>query len=387
MLAIKRNKKLNIARILRAIWLNPGISRVDISRDLGLDKSTVTLIVNELIDMDLVYPVAEGKAGPQGGRKPIQLTINKDFACVVGVEIQPETCTMIGSDLDGQIFESDVVSLDFQGKKLEDIFVPIVEKFIKKIEKSNKMIIGLGFGISGIIDPFKGIIHQSIPLNITSPYDFYGSISERFDFINIIENDANCCAWGELTYHRQADLRDFLFVLIKFRKNDFSGLKHSGLAVGMGIVIDGKVHHGSKNSAGEFRSIMWKKGNLNQFSISNKASLNFHQDSKLRKKLFIELSQHIALFVNTFNLTHVFLGGDVLPYQAELKNLLREEIQNNWAYLGEVQCDIHFSSPAHLSVAFGAASMILNQLFADREIQGQEGLRLPLGIDLMASSL
>ncbi len=372
---------------MRSIWLNPGISRVDISRELGLDKSTVTLIVNELIDMDLVYPVAEGKAGPQGGRKPIKLNINRDFACVVGVEIQPESCTMIGADLEGQIFESDVVPLEINSHKIEDVVVPIVEKFIKRIEKTKRLIIGVGFGISGIIDPFKGIIHQSIPLNITSPYDFYSSVSDHFDIINLIENDANCCAWGELTYHRQSDLRDFLFVLIKFRKGDPSGTKHSGPAVGMGIVIDGKVHHGSTYSAGEFRSIKWKKGNLNQFSISNMATLEFEKKFKLRNELFVELSQHIALFVNTFNLTHVFIGGDVLPYQDELEILLKEEIQNNWAYSDKVQCDIHFSSPAHLSVAFGAASMLLNQLFAEREMKGQEGIRLPLGIDLMVSNL
>lgn len=372
---------------MRAIWLNSGISRIDISRDLELDKSTVTLIVNELIDIGLVCPVAEGKAGPLGGRKPIQLTINKDFACVVGVEIQPESLTLIATDLDGEIFESSVVPIDLGIDEFDQVFVPIVEEFIKGIEKTQRMIIGIGFGISGIIDPFKGVIHQSIPLNITSPYEFYSIIGDRFDTITLIENDANCCAWGELTYHRQADLRDFLFVLVKFRKSDPSGLKRSGLAIGMGIVIDGKVHHGSTFSAGEFRSILWKNGNLNQFSISNKASLKFDKEIKLRKKLFLELSRHIALFVNTFNLSHVFIGGDVLPYQNEMETMLQQEIQNNWVYSGRVDCDIKFSSPAHLSVAYGAASMILNQLFADRVIQGEEGISLPLGIDLMASNL
>jgi hypothetical protein len=132
---------------------------------------------------------------------------------------------------------------------------------------------------------------------------------------------------------------------------------------------------------------MWKKGNLNQFSISNKASLKFDKDIKLRNKLFLELSQHIALFVNSFNLSHVFIGGDVLPYQNELETLLQGEIQNNWVYSGRVDCKIKFSSPAHLSVAYGAASMILNQLFADRVIQGEEGISLPIGIDLMAANL
>lgn len=387
MIVFKRNKKLNIARILRAIWLNTGISRVDISRELDLDKSTVTLIVNELIEMGIVYPLAEGKAGPQGGRKPIQLTINRNFACVVGVEIQPQSCTMIAVDLDGQIFESRVVPVDIKGRSLDDVFIPIVEEFVHGIEKTKRMIIGLGFGCAGIVDPFKGTILQSIPLNITFPYDFCNTIGDHFDIISQIENDANCCAWGELIYHRHSDLKNFLFVLIEFRKNHSTEVKHGGLAVGMGIVIDGKVHHGSTFSAGEFRSILWKKGNINQFSIRNEAFGKIKKNAEIRRELFTELSRHIALFVNTFNLSHVFFGGDVLPYQDELTCLLKKEIQHNWVYANTVDCSIQFSNPAHLSVAYGAASMILNQLFADREIQGKEGLRLPLGLDLMTSSL
>ena len=387
MIAIKRSKKLNIAKVLRTIWLNPGISRIAISRDLELDKSTVTLIVNELIEVGLVCPVAEGKAGPQGGRRPIQLIINKDFACVIGVEFQPQACSLIAADLNGEIFTDRVVPVDFKGRALDEVFLPLVKAFVTNIKKGKHRILALGFGAAGIIDPFQGIINQSIPMNITTPYFFSQRIGDRFDYISQIENDANCCAWGELVAHRNSDLKDFLFVLMEIRKSHPTDTSPSSIAVGMGVVIDGKVHRGATFSAGEFRSILWKKKSPTQFSTSSTATDGIEADAKLRKKIFRELGRHVAFFVNTLNLSHVVLGGDVEPYREELVELLDKEIQTNWPYPNRVDCQIKFSSAAHLSVAFGAAGMMLGQLFAEKEIEGHRGDRLPLGIDLMTTAL
>ena len=60
---------LNIPKILRAVWQNKGISRIELSRLLEIDKSTVTLIVSKLLESGIIETIAEGKAGATGGRK------------------------------------------------------------------------------------------------------------------------------------------------------------------------------------------------------------------------------------------------------------------------------------------------------------------------------
>ena len=72
---IKRTKIINRFRILREIWMNKEISRVDIARALGLDKSTVSNNVKELLRMGVIVEASEGSSGPQGGRKPVNIKL------------------------------------------------------------------------------------------------------------------------------------------------------------------------------------------------------------------------------------------------------------------------------------------------------------------------
>jgi len=51
MATVKRTKLINRARIMREIWINREISRVDISRALELYKSTISNNVSELLEM------------------------------------------------------------------------------------------------------------------------------------------------------------------------------------------------------------------------------------------------------------------------------------------------------------------------------------------------
>ncbi len=66
-MAVKITKVINTSNVLKTIWNNKGISRIDIAKKLKLDKSTVTVIVNNLIDKNYVIEIVEGEAGPKGG--------------------------------------------------------------------------------------------------------------------------------------------------------------------------------------------------------------------------------------------------------------------------------------------------------------------------------
>ena len=48
-------KNANTSLVAQLIWKSPGISRVDIARELNLYRSTVTNIISALIDDEVVY--------------------------------------------------------------------------------------------------------------------------------------------------------------------------------------------------------------------------------------------------------------------------------------------------------------------------------------------
>lgn len=365
MKSTKRTKTINTSLVIRELWLNRISSRVEIARTLGLNKSTITHIINNLIERKLVNQGSEGEASPQGGRKPVFLSLNKDFGSVIGIEVRPESYTAVSVDLDGNVRFFRTESINVNSGNLRTALLEIIRGVIKEQESSGVPLLGIGVGLSGVIDPPAGLIKISIPLEIKTGFNFKKQIAANFDIPVYVENDANCCCWGELAFHRTRELQNFLFVLVEFRNIESDRPNLEKTAVGLGVVIDGKVHYGKNYSAGEFRSVFLNQAGRGQFSMDLEEDSRIDKDPLVLEKFVRELSKNIALLVNSFNLSQVFLGGDIEKYQVMVHKVLQEEIQSNWPYPNAVDCDIRFSSQGDRSVAYGAAGMILYRLFGN----------------------
>src|SRR2546423_6224590 len=106
-------KKANVARaatirnINRQIVLNyirerAPISRAEISHETALQRSTVSLIVDELKQQGFVDEV-EGESS--GGRPPILLKLRAAGAIAIGVDIGTVRTMVATSDLAGSVLE------------------------------------------------------------------------------------------------------------------------------------------------------------------------------------------------------------------------------------------------------------------------------------------
>jgi len=365
MAQLKRNRLLNTSRVMREIWINKEISRIQIAKNLGLDKSTISSIVAELLNSSIITEHAEGKAGPQGGRKPVYLTLNRSYGSVLGIELRPESYTAVAVDLVGDILYSKFELIRLSGANFKEIFFDVTRRLRAELARIEAPLLGIGVGVSGVVNPQKGIIRYSIPLQMEGEFDFRKAIAADYDLPLFLENDANACAWGELAFHRVKNLQDFLFLLVEFRDIKDRERFHEKTAVGIGIVINGRVHYGQRYSAGEFRSIFCTPECMGQFSLSDEEAFRIEEDPEVLHRFIRELAKNVAMMVNTFNLSHVFLGGDIERYKKEVQGVLSEEIEKNWPYPDEVRCKIRFSSLGDKSVAFGAAGMVLHRLFAD----------------------
>jgi len=365
MAQLKRNRLLNTSRVMREIWINKQISRIQIAKNLGLDKSTISSIVANLLNDGIIREHAEGEAGPQGGRKPVYLTLNRSYACVLGIEFRPESYTAVAVDLQGEILYSKFELIRLSGANFKDVFFDVTSRMRAELARIEVPLLGIGVGVSGVVDPQKGIIRYSIPLQMEREFDFRRQITEDYDLPLFLENDANACAWGELAFHRVKNLQDFLFLLVEFRDIKDRERFHQKTAVGIGIVLNGRVHYGHRYSAGEFRSTFCTTQSKGQFSITEEEAYLIEEEPEVLHRFIRELAKNSAMMVNTFNFSHVFLGGDIERYKKEVQEVLTEEIERNWPYPDEVRCKIRFSSLGDKSVAYGAAGMMLHRLFAD----------------------
>ncbi len=359
-------KNINVSRILRIIWQQEGISRIEIAKKLNLDKSTITNIVSDLLKRGLVKEMIEGSSSSHGGRRPIYLTINKNYGCVGGIEIQPNYYSAVVIDINGNVLFSIVKKCNISSNNLLKILPKIIDNIILKVSSKKIDLIGIGIAFSGILNPEKGIILKSLPMQIKEPLNINASL--EYNIPIFIENDANCCAWAELTFQKSLKLKNFIFVLIEMREEEIVNERYGSIAVGLSIVLNSRVHYGSDFSCGEFRSIFAKSKGLSQFSLSNEQLIKINQDKGIFTKFANELSEHLAILVNTLNINHIILSSFNVIYKNDLIPILYNKIQDNFPYPSKVNCNIEYSSFDDNAVKYGAACMLLQRLFAQPEI-------------------
>jgi predicted NBD/HSP70 family sugar kinase len=353
-------------RIVRAIWQHPHISRVDIAEHLGLDKSTVTNQVNRLITLGIIKEIAEGEAGIRGGRRPIHLAIDPAYGCVVGIEIQAESYVALAVNLSGEVLGKTRGHLSFSPETFTDSAYKLVRECSSRLSPSGTRLLGIGVGMGGLIDSKRGLISYSVPLGLDKPVDFAKTVASRLPLPCLVENDANCCAWGELAWNKDETLRDFLFALVEIRKDERSLGCFGGLGIGFGVVLGGKVFAGAHGHAGEFRSAFCDgPGNL-QFSLPCETLSRIDRDSQALAAAADELARNMAMLVNTMDFDRVYVGGDMESLGIDFPALLRRRLAENWMYSVPKQVDIRYSNLDSQAVAFGAAGMVLDKLLSGR---------------------
>ncbi len=362
------------ARIVRTIWQNPRISRVGIAERLGLDKSTVTNQVGRLIEIGIIEEIAEGNAGSRGGRRPIHLAMNRSFGRVLGIEIQVGTYVALVVDLAGEILAETRGQVPMDEENRSKMMLAIIHECSAKLCPEQERLLGVGVGIGGLVDLKKGRIRYSVPLGIKEAIDFGKTVAAKLSVPCFVENDANCCAWGELAFNKDEALRDFLFALVEFRRDPRSIGLSGGMGVGFGVALGGKVYSGAHGDAGEFRSAFCDGAGELQLSLPKDTLSHLDSDRAALVKAADELARNTAMLVNTMDFARVYIGGDIEGLDVDFPSLLRRRLEENWMYPFPKEVEIHYSSLGGKAVAYGAAGMILDRLISEQSLPGLGGV-------------
>jgi predicted NBD/HSP70 family sugar kinase len=282
----------------------------------------------------------------------------------MGIEIQTERYHACVVNPLGEI-EADIdVGISFKDRSLRSVMLDAIIDAKGKLEGSNAPLLGIGVGLSGIVDADRGILRRSTPLGIYEPVDLVGSTASLLALPLRIENDARCCCWSELVRNRGASCDDFMFILGEFRKEK-ADEQPGGIGVGMGLVIDGAVHSGTDGTAGEFRSVFRSNPTKSQFSLADEVIRFSATDEESFRLVARELGINVGLLVNILDLRRVIIGGAFERWRDVLSSTLPQMIDVNSAYPSEARYEVCFSSLGESVVAYGAASMLLSRLFAE----------------------
>jgi N-acetylglucosamine repressor len=232
-------KNYNLDKTLQLIKDNGPISRASIARITGMSRSTSSLIVDHLIKSGLV--VETGKDESTGGRKPILVRLNHEAGLAIGVKIERDQIIAAVVDLRGEALARLAEPVPERGRP--GAYVTALGTVVRRLldaERSgeNRRILGVGIGMSGLVDSEAGVSLESSIINWKN-MNLRETLQGEFGLPVYVENDVNTLAIGEKWLGLGKAMENFLCVTI-------------GRGVGVGVIIGGALYRGNHHGAGEF---------------------------------------------------------------------------------------------------------------------------------------
>ena len=228
-------RDINSRIMLNLVRKHQPVSRADLMRFSGLQRSTVSAIAEQLIAERWLIEGAMGNL-PRG-RKPTFLHLNSERCGVVGVDIQPGTTTLAVASIDSQFLAQESMPTE----KDPDEFVARLSRRIKDLLRAypQNAYEGVGISLPGRIDATSQQLIFAPRLN-WGEFDLKTRLEQSLGLPVEMENAANACALAELWSGRHGDA---VHNLVAVTVSD---------GIGVGMIMNGQLIRGSRGVAGEF---------------------------------------------------------------------------------------------------------------------------------------
>lgn len=227
----------NLATLLRMIHESGTISRSMLTTKSGLNRSTISDLVQELEELGLVTE-QESSAASGVGRPSLQVTAsNKIVAFAVNPDIDAVTVGMIG--LAGEVIKRkrQPLTAPVKPEKAVQVAAKIIEEFRAELS-SDIRIAGIGLAIPGQVRVNDGVVRLAPHLEwVETP--IVRMMSQAANLPVFADNDASIGCNAE---HKFGNGRGF---------DDLVYLFASTGGIGGGVIIDGYQLRGAAGYGGE----------------------------------------------------------------------------------------------------------------------------------------
>lgn len=237
-------KDINRMALVRHLCANPGLSRADLTTALGLTKSTVSVLVRELVEEGW-FVEREVVATGDLGRRPTPLFIDPSRLLLLGAEVGIESVRVVATSLTGDVLASAVAGLGAgrSAKASIGTLATALLKVRKQLEDTDHRFIGIGIGLPGGVDESRGFLHfapnlgwQDVPVGALLAERLAGTPLDGIPLF--LQNEADVAALGELEFNPARAADPLLYISIN-------------QGVGAGVIVGDRLLTGARGFAGE----------------------------------------------------------------------------------------------------------------------------------------
>ncbi|PAD67920.1 ROK family protein [Bacillus sp. 7586-K] len=374
-------KKNNTSLVFRTITQQEPLSRADIAQDSGLNKATVSSLVNELLEKQLVYESGPGESS--GGRRPVLLHYNQSAGYSIGIDIGVNYILGVVTDLKGNIINEQKLSM--KDSAFEDVLNRVkkmVYTLMEPLPQSPYGVVGIGIGIPGIVDKQGNILLA--PNLGWKNCEIKQQIEKEFNIPVIVENEANAGAYGEKQFGVGKSFNDIIYVSV-------------GIGIGVGLILNNQLYQGVNGFSGELGHMVIQmdgapcrcgsKGcwevyasehalidnakDLDDPTLESIIDLAKNNDEKAIA-LFEEIGKYLGFginnIINTFNPEQIIIGNRLAMAKQWIEQPLQDIVQSHALAFQQKNLQISFSQHSTHSAALGVSAFAFEQ-FLENELQ------------------
>ncbi|HEX4692287.1 MAG TPA: ROK family transcriptional regulator [Solirubrobacteraceae bacterium] len=218
-------------------------SRATIAQETGLNKSTVSSLVTELIELGLLAERGTERTGSVG-RPGLVVEVSATGAAGVGLEVNVDYLSVRVVDLAGGVRHRALQAADLRGRPPEetlDRLAAMARSALERLEAEGVRAAGITVALPGLVDAASGTLLLAPNLH-WEDVPVATALAERLGDAGpppTADNEANLAAVAEAREGAGRGLSSFVHV--------------SGeVGIGAGVVIDGAVFRGAHGFGGEF---------------------------------------------------------------------------------------------------------------------------------------
>ncbi|MDR1762714.1 MAG: ROK family transcriptional regulator [Dysgonamonadaceae bacterium] len=378
-------------RIIKRFICSGNFTIAELSRETDFSIPTVTKIVNELLEADVIFDL--GKVDTQGGRRPNTYGINSKCAYYLGVEVGRTAVSIALQDLKNEYVNSREnihFTLENTRPSLEKL-CSLINSFIADSGVNREDVIGACINLSGRVNSNAGL-----------SYNFFFSenealnsiIKSMIDIPVYLENDTRAMAYGEFKAGVVDKERDVIFVNMSW-------------GLGIGIIIDGRLYYGKSGYSGEFghspvfdnnilcqcgkkgcleteisgwalvrdfkeaikngnTSLIQQKHSLDDITMEDIMAAAVEDEDVLAidfmAKIGEKMGRYLSILINIFNPELVVIGGSMASTADYMLYPLRSSIKKFSLNLVSHDCKIKISKLGRSAGVVGACYVVRERL-------------------------
>lgn len=232
-------RDMNLALILNALRTQAPLSRTELALATGLNKATVSSMVRELLKNGFVQELGAAVSVGDVGRPAIKLGPDPEAGYIIGVEIGVDFISVVTANFAVEVvarrYES-TLRLHTQQAILDRLFF-LLKESVQQVTRRGKPLFGVGVGVPGLVDISTGTLLFAPNLG-WSDLPLRQMLEDELGVPIYLANEANLAALGESYFGAGGDSSFMLYV-------------SSGIGIGGGIVLNGRLVEGATGFAGE----------------------------------------------------------------------------------------------------------------------------------------